>query len=644
MASSTTALLGPPSVVAAVETPIMKPVTTPVSTDQNLISKTAALALEERPPMGLTENLSPTFLSSGSPCLDFFFHIVPDTPPNDLVQRLAVSWSHDPLTTLKLVCHLRGVRGTGKSDKEGFYTAALWLYENHPKTLALNLPSLVDFGYFKDLPEILHRILEGPQEVEVEERGTKRVWRKRNQSQFKRTRETRSKVLEDRILEDAEELGAHVDKTKARALRKHREFEKAKKALERYNSDANYRLLFDCIADLFSGLLKTDLECLNANELYKISLAAKWCPSVDSSYDKTTLICEAIARKMFSRDEYEGVEESHYAYRIRDRLRKQVLVPLRKALALPEVSMSAKEWNHLKYNRVASVAMTNYKRLFEKHDSERFREFLEDVKSGKKKMAAGALLPHEIISQLSEDEVGAEVAELQWARMVEDVAKKGKMKNSLAVCDVSGSMAGVPMEVCVALGLLVSELNEEPWKGKVITFSENPQLHLVTGSSLREKTEFVREMDWGMNTDFQKVFDRILEVAVENNLTNDQMIKRLFVFSDMEFDSAVQTEDSDYYSSPYEEQSKKKWETDYEVVQRKYKENGFENVPEIVFWNLRDSSATPVAAKQKGVALVSGFSKNLLNLFLEEGGIVNPEDVMWLAIKGEEYKKLVVHD
>lgn len=477
-------------------------------------------------------------------------------------------------------------------------------------------------------------------------RGAKRVWRKRNQSKFKRTRDTRSKDLKDRILE---ELGGHVDKTKARDLRKQRELEKAKKALERYNSDANYRLLFDNIADLFAGLLKTDLVCLNSNDLYKISLAAKWCPSVDSSYDKTSLICEAIARRMFSRDEYEGVEETHYAYRIRDRLRKQVLVPLRKALALPEVSMSAREWNHLKYNRVASVAMTNYKTLFEKHDGERFREFLEDVKSGKQKMAAGALLPHQIISQLGDDEVGSEVAELQWARMVEDVAKKGKMKNSLAVCDVSGSMAGVPMEVCIALGLLVSELNEEPWKGKVITFSENPQLHLVTGSSLREKTEFVRQMDWGMNTDFQKVFDRILEVAVENNLTSDQMIKRLFVFSDMEFDSAVGSSnfnqyDSATYNSDMDSDSEEHWETDYEVVERKYKENGFENVPEIIFWNLRDSSATPVAAKQKGVALVSGFSKNLLKLFLEEGGIVNPEDVMWLAIKGEEYQKLAVYD
>ncbi|CAE6222792.1 unnamed protein product [Arabidopsis arenosa] len=653
MASSTTILLGPPS-VAAIETPVtINSPETPVSDDNSLISKTATLNLEE-PQMGLTENFSPTFLSSGNPCLDFFFHIVPDTPSDDLILRLAISWSHDPLTTLKLLCNLRGVRGTGKSDKEGFYTAALWLYKNHPKTLALNLPALVDFGYFKDLPEILFRILEGQQM----ERGKNRVWRKRIQRKFKGDSEKRTTIsgeMEDRLLETAEEIGGPVDKIKARALRKQREFEKAKKALERYNSDANYRLLFDRIADLFADLLKSDLKYLNSNELNKIGLASKWCPSVDSSYDKTTLICEAIARRMFPREEYEGIEEAHYAYRIRDRLRKEVLVPLHKALELPEVSMSAKEWNLLKYNRVPSVAMQNYRTRFVEHDSERFTEFLGDVKSGKKKIAAGALLPHQIISQLendSENEVGAEVAELQWARMVDDLAKKGKLKNSLAICDVSGSMAGTPMNVCVALGLLVSELNEEPWKGKVITFSENPQLHVVTGSSLREKTQFVREMDWGMNTDFQKVFDRILEVAVENNLTDNQMIKRLFVFSDMEFDDArvdSHSEVSDYESnseSDYESVSEsfEKWETDYKVVQRKYKEKGFQNVPEIVFWNLRDSSATPVASKQKGVAMVSGFSKNLLTLFLEEGGIVNPEDIMWLAIKGDEYKKLAIYD
>ena len=120
----------------------------------------------------------------------------------------------------------------------------------------------------------------------------------------------------------------------------------------------------------------------------------------------------------------------------------------------------------------------------------------------------------------------------------------------------------------------------------------------------------------------------------------------------MEFDDAMANSHSEvsYHLSVEDrlkiskERSKEKWETDYEVVQRKYKEKGFQNVPEMVFWNLRDSSATPVVANQKGVAMVSGFSKNLLTLFLEEGGIVNPEDVMWIAIKGEEYKKLVVFD
>ena len=84
--------------------------------------------------------------------MDFFFHAVPDTLFDDLIQRLELAWSHDPLTTLKLICNLRGVRGTGKSDKEGFYTSSLWLHKSHPKTLALNLKALVHFGYFKDLP------------------------------------------------------------------------------------------------------------------------------------------------------------------------------------------------------------------------------------------------------------------------------------------------------------------------------------------------------------------------------------------------------------------------------------------------------------------------------------------------------------
>nr|GLL41159.1 uncharacterized protein LOC109185905 isoform X2 [Ipomoea trifida] len=505
------------------------------------------------------------------------------------------------------------------------------------------------------------------------------------------------KPKKEKIKKTPEELmalkeKARAEKEKARVLRKQRELNKAVKGLQTYITDEKYRLLHDKISDLFAEMLEADVEKLNSGKLGEISLAAKWCPTIDSSYDKTTLICESIARKLFPRDkytEYEGLKEAHYVYKVRDRLRKQVLVPLHKALELPEVYMSAKQWNVLPYKRVASVAMKNYTKKFAKHDNERFNEYLRKVKTGEAKIAAGALLPHEIIKSLEradteEEAEVAEVAELQWKRMVDDLANKGKLSNCIAICDVSGSMIGIPMDVSVALGILISELSEEPWKGNLITFSADPQLHKIKGETLLEKTAFVKTMDWGMNTNFQKAFDRILEIAVEGKLSQEQMIRRVFVFSDMEFDEVrrvfdfndmefnefsensgevsensgeVSENSGEVSENPLEvsenplevsenpgEVSENSWETDYEAIQRKFREKGFTNVPEVVFWNLRASKSTPVVANQSGVALVSGFSKNLLTIFLENGGIVNPEEVMELAISGEEYKKLAVLD
>ncbi|KAG6418922.1 hypothetical protein SASPL_121129 [Salvia splendens] len=290
-----------------------------------------------------------------------------------------------------------------------------------------------------------------------------------------------------------------------------RSLEIVRRAVERFNHDANSRFLYDCISDLFADRLRSDMEMLKLGKLNRISLAAKWCPSLYSSFDRITLMCETIAKKVFpvaEFSEYESVEEAYYAYRVRDRLRKEVLVPLRKALQLPEVYIGPNDWGSLPYNRVTSVAMKNYMELFFIHDEERFREYLGKVRSGKATIAARALLPHQIIESL-DDEHGGEVAELQWRRMLDDMAMIRKLSNCLAISDVSGSMFGIPMKVSVALGILVSELSEEPWKEKLITFSQNPQLQKVEGESLKSKTEFVKRKPKA-----------------------EEMIKRLFVFSD----------------------------------------------------------------------------------------------------------------
>ncbi|XP_068666852.1 uncharacterized protein [Aristolochia californica] len=617
-------LLGPPAIHSPVTAGIKEAGSGNPFVDVMAANFNTSLPSVRKPVMGFTENSSPTFLTTGNLCLDFFYHIVPSTPPETLVTWPSAAWGHDPLTTLKLVCHLRGVRGTGKSDKEGFYTAALWLHQMHPKTLALNVKLISRFGYLKDLPEILFRLLEGRdvRRIAKEER-MRRLKKGRRRAKANRKFKPRKSKLETMLKPQKEDA---VSPEVARDLRQKKTAQLARRAIERYNRDPDYKFLHDRISDCFAELLAADLQSLKSGELQSIGLAAKWCPSLDSSFDKSTLLCESIARRIFPREsepQYRELEDQYYAYRVRDRLRKELLVPLRQALELPEVYMSARLWNSLPYQRVASVAMKNYKKHFAKHDPNRFQEFLNRVKEGTTKIAAGALLPHEILADADDT-----VADLQWKRIVSDLSRKGKLSNCLAVCDVSGSMKGIPMEVCVAMGILVSDLSDDPWKGKVITFSLDPQIHTIDGDNLKEKVEFVRKMEWGMNTDFQSVFDRILDVAVAAKLDEDKMIKRLFVFSDMEFDRA----------------SANPWETDYEVIKRKFRDSGYSKVPEMVFWNLRDSGAIPVAGETKGVALVSGFSKNLLTIFLEGEGVVNPVSVMEAALEGEVYEELVVYD
>ncbi|KAK9286195.1 hypothetical protein L1049_014579 [Liquidambar formosana] len=125
------------------------------------------------------------------------------------------------------------------------------------------------------------------------------------------------------------------------------------------------------------------------------------------------------------------------------------------------------------------------------------------------------------------------------------------------------------------------------------------------------------------------------------------MVKRIFVFSSMEFEVAA----------------KNVWETDYRAAWKSYRNRGYKTVPEIVFWNLKANSiaspvvySSPVDDKHKGLSLMTGFSKSMLCVFFKGDGVLKledvkklalvpePEDVMKSAISGEEYQNLIVFD
>ena len=105
-----------------------------------------------------------------------------------------------------------------------------------------------------------------------------------------------------------------------------------------------YRFLLDCVAQFFTDLLDSNIEQLApGSKKRKIRLTTKWCPTPGSLFSRTTLLCEAIAHRLFlcnSSPDYTDLTEEHYEYHLLH-LRGEVLVPLREVMELPEVYMSA---------------------------------------------------------------------------------------------------------------------------------------------------------------------------------------------------------------------------------------------------------------------------------------------------------------
>jgi len=136
-------------------------------------------------------------------------------------------------------------------------------------------------------------------------------------------------------------------------------------------------------------------------------------------------------------------------------------------------------------------------------------------------------------------------------------------------------------------------------------------------------------------------FDLILKRACEAKISQEQMIETLFIFSDMQFDEACGSwRGMDQAAS-----------TNFKVAQANFEKHGYK-LPKVVFWNLRgygygESASVPVTQTEEGTALVSGFSGQLLKLFMDgvnELVTFNPFNLMKEAIGKEKYDNWKVVD
>lgn len=432
------------------------------------------------------------------------------------------------------------------------------------------------------------------------------------------------------------------------------------------NDNPVYRGLHFSIARLFAEQLESDLAALrgdNQKAKRDISLCAKWAPTHDHFHDKHTFVLSSIAEILYPREAFDDVlsaadDRETYLRHARERYRKDTSA-LRKHLDIVERKLTEKDYEAIKYERVPSMAMKNYAGIFIKNDMDRFEKYIDNVAEGKAKISGATLLPSTMVHAAriggnsprarSAEEMAnvspavlikekmerleASVVNGQWNTLVQRIKDSGTLSSSIAVCDVSGSMnspvmadSTTPMDSAIGLSLLVAEVTAPPFGGAFITFSQDPRVETLNlSSTFREKIRHLEAADWGMNTNFVSVFTKlILPMAVQKKVKQEDMVKRVFVFSDMQFDAAQRRP----RRSLSEEMSS--WETSYDHIKRTFEEAGYE-LPELIFWNLagggrQGGGSKPVTTTDYGTALVSGYSQGMLKVFLEGGGFDDEKD------------------
>jgi hypothetical protein len=330
-------------------------------------------------------------------------------------------------------------------------------------------------------------------------------------------------------------------------------------------------------------------------------LAAKWTPRKGE-----------VAREI---REFFGMSPKQY---------RKSLVALTKVV---ETQMCANDWDNINFSHVPSVAASRYKKAFHRH-TEKFAEYVAALVKGDPtvKVNASAIYPYDVLKGVnyrSYDKTETDHIVAQWEALPNYVGSA----NILPMVDVSGSMscpAGkntsvTCMDVAVSLGLYLADKNTGKFKDTFLTFSTKSELVTLKGNVVQKMAQMVKS-DWDMSTNLHAAFNKILDVAVKNEVPQSEMPEMVLILSDMQFNQCVRQDDSAL-----------------EMIERKYVAAGY-SVPQVVFWNLNSSDNVPVKADKSGAALVSGFSPAIMKALLAaDMNEFTPEGIMLKTVMSDRY-------
>lgn len=384
------------------------------------------------------------------------------------------------------------------------------------------------------------------------------------------------------------------------------------------------------IMKIVNSQLRVDHVNMKLNR--KCSLVAKWIPREKSS--KFGWINKELAKDYF--EDYGSSENGWCDSAVRKAKThyRQLVSSLNKYIDTTQIKQCSSSWASINFDKVTSITMMKQKGAFLNNKNkesvdrinckENMLKYIQNVKDGKSEVKGKKTSIIDFIKQALRVENPDErfLINEAWKNNGKDTKS---LDNMIAMVDTSGSMEcekGNPLYSAMGLGIRISEKSK---LGKrVMTFNSKPEwVNLEECKDFVDEVVKVRDAGWGMNTNFHKAMDMILDVIIKNKIPSEDVENIvLTVLSDMQFDSA-HTKSSPFNSSVRQILSDKFHEAGVRVCGKGYK------VPHILFWNLRSTNGFPELSYQDNVTMLSGYSPILLNSFIEVGMTALKELTPW---------------
>ena len=382
--------------------------------------------------------------------------------------------------------------------------------------------------------------------------------------------------------------------------------------------------------DIIKHQLALDAQCKTP------SLLAKWMPSENTSSAKTVKTAKVVRKFL-------GMSPKQY---------RKVLSALRARINVLERLMSEGRWDEIEFDKIPSKAGLKYKNAFARHDIERMKKnpevktYADFAKDENTKVNAKALYPYEVVAKagqlmgcdsywsrgaaVSMDNTDRLMVNKYWENLADYF--NGKTFNGLAVVDTSGSMwgtdASAPINVAISLGLYCAERAKGPFAGHYVSFSSRPQLVATDGVDFCDKVQRIWRTNLCENTNIEATFDMLLNTAIANRCTQDDLPQNIIVISDMEFDVGTGHRSYGYNRTTFNAK------TLMEGIREKWAMHGY-RMPHLIYWNVQARQNN--IPEDMGCGLVSYVSGMSPSIFEQIMSGKTGYDLMMEKLDSERY-------